>query len=167
MLAGLVPPDAAVLEFGSGNSTIWFATRFRVVYSVEHDPQWHGFVSDALRVHGLDNVRYFLHDSTSYARFEESANRLFDLIMIDGLDRAGCAVTALRRIKRGGTIYLDNSDKHPFGGDTRLAEERLAAGAKERTGQVLYFTDFAPGNLFCEQGMMVLLDQGPERIRRR
>jgi hypothetical protein len=79
--------------------------------------------------------------------------------------RSACVQTALQRIKPDAILYLDNSDKYPHGGDarlaeewyTRLTEEWLLTAARERGGRVLYFTDFAPTDLFVNQGMMVLL----------
>ena len=61
---------------------------------------------------------------------------------------------ALSRIKDDAVVYLDNSDKHPHGGDTRGAEDQLLAAAEDRGGRVLYFTDFAPTDLFVNQGML-------------
>jgi len=156
-LSELLPSSAVVLEFGSGNSTIWFAKHYGAVDSVEHDALWHAFVSKAIRTHSLNNVSYYLHQEPEYARFAETAGKRYDLIMIDGIVRSACAATALQRVKPDGIIYLDNSDKHPQGGDTRLAEERLLTAAEALQGQILYFTDFAPTDLFANQGMMLLL----------
>ena len=39
-LARMIRADWRVLEFGSGNSTLWWAQRVAAVVSVEHDPVW-------------------------------------------------------------------------------------------------------------------------------
>jgi hypothetical protein len=155
LLARLLPKEAAVLEFGSGNSTLWFGRHFKNVFSVEHDAEWHGRVQLMLRQAGLTNVHYFLHDEPAYAHFDEAAHRQYEFVLIDGIDRSACATTALQHVKVDSVLYLDNSDKHRE--DIRLAEELLLAAVRERGGRVKYFTDFSPTNFFGEQGMMVLL----------
>lgn len=47
-LARLVQPHWKVLEYGSGNSTRWWAARTAAVVSVEHDPGWAGALRRAL-----------------------------------------------------------------------------------------------------------------------
>lgn len=63
-----------------------------------------------------------------------------------GSNRTACVHTAINCVKLDTIFYLDNSDAHSHGDDTRLAEEALLAAAKKRGGRVLYFTDFAPTN---------------------
>jgi Methyltransferase domain len=157
LIGRLLPRRAAILEFGSGNSTLWYARHFGAVDSVEHDPKWHSVVSKTLRERGLSNVRCYLHTEETYPAFPETAGRQYDCIMIDGIRRSACALTAVQKIKSDGIIYLDNSDKHPTGGDTRLAEDCLVSFGKQQSARILYFTDFAPTDLFGNQGMMVLL----------
>lgn len=157
LLYRLLPRQTDVLEFGSGNSTIWFARHFRSVFSVEHDHQWYLYVKHALEKAELKNVHCVLREPSTYARFDQPCTgHLFDFVMLDGLDRSACAHAALRSLKPDAILYLDNSDKHPHGGDTRLAEQTLLSAAGERAGRVLYFTDFAPADFFVNQGMMLL-----------
>jgi predicted O-methyltransferase YrrM len=157
LLTRLLPREATVLEFGSGNSTVWFGRHFQSVFSVEHNADWHACVQLMLRQARLSNVHYFLHDEPAYSHFDEVAHRQFDFVLIDGIVRSACVVTALQRLKLDSVLYLDNSDKHPQGGDTRLAEEALLTAARERGGRVLYFTDFVPTDFAGNQGLMVLL----------
>ena len=77
--------------------------------------------------------------------------------MIDGSNRSACIQTAVNCLKPDAILYLYNSDKHPHGGDTRLAEEALLAAVRVRGGRMLYFTDFAPTDLFGNQGLAALL----------
>ena len=157
MLTRVLMRETEVLEFGSGNSTLWFARHFQTVFSVEHNAEWYSCVQLMLRKAGLNNVHYFLNDAPAYSGFKEAEGRQFDFVLVDGIIRSACVVTALQRVKPDSILYLDNSDKHPHGGDTRLAEEALLMAAHDRGGRVLYFTDFAPTDFFGNQGMMVLL----------
>lgn len=154
LLTRLLPREAAVLEFGSGSSTLWFGRHFQSVFSVEHDAEWYSQVQLMLRQAKLTNVHYFLHEEPAYSRFDEAADRQFDFVLIDGIVRSACVMTALQRVKPDSVLYLDNSDK---GGEIRLAEEALLTASRERSGRVLYFTDFSPTDFFGNQAMMVLL----------
>lgn len=81
----------------------------------------------------------------------------FDLIVVDGHQRSACMAHSTKLLKPGGILYLDNSDKHssPAGGDTRLAESYALAFAEEKSADIIYLTDFAPTQLFVQQGLMI------------
>jgi hypothetical protein len=54
----IVRPDMAVIEFGSGNSTLWLAGRVAALTSIEHHLDWHGFVAGKLTERGAGHVDY-------------------------------------------------------------------------------------------------------------
>jgi hypothetical protein len=155
VIAAFLGPDREVLEFGSGMSTMWFARKAGHVVSIEDDEAWHAAVGERLRAFG--NIDYrFSADRPSYVAL--APDKAYDLIMIDGSWREDCAEFAIRHLKPGGMIYLDNSDKADEGtktGDVPSACATLIAFA-ERTGSTtLEFTDFAPTQLFVQRGLMV------------
>lgn len=157
VIAGLLSPSARVLEFGSGYSTLWFARRCGEVLSIEDDPHWYATVQALLKREGAGHVRHELRSGDGYSRLDDVPDSYFDFVLVDGTDRAGCVATALRKVKPGGWIYLDNSDKDmtlPHG-DSRRADALLFAEAKRRGGESRYFTDFSPTNFFAEQGLLV------------
>ena len=49
------------LEFGSGRSTLFFASRVKELISVEHHEGWFKKISTLLEVEGMENVKYVLH----------------------------------------------------------------------------------------------------------
>src|SRR5919108_1783395 len=55
-LEGALDRSMIGLEWGSGRSTRWFASRLKHLTSVEHDSSWHERVRDALTRHGVSNV---------------------------------------------------------------------------------------------------------------
>src|ERR1700689_5131112 len=55
----LVPTDGG-LEWGSGKSTAWIASRIRHLTSMEHDPGWYDTVRRRLRESSVENVDYHL-----------------------------------------------------------------------------------------------------------
>jgi tRNA A58 N-methylase Trm61 len=138
----LLTADMTVLEYGSGNSTIFFATRVRHLTSVEHDSRWYSTVARELAQLGCKNVDYKLippgidtpllyslhqeyglpenefsvrRDYTKYFSFARSfPDHHFDMIMVDGRARIECAFNAIPKLKPGGIFVLDNSDRKRY-----------------------------------------------------
>ena len=103
-----------VFEYGSGNSTRFWARRAARVVSVEHNPAWYDRVRPLLPA----NCELMLEpDSDRYADAVRSYAEPFDVIVIDGLvtgrTRLKCARAAVRALRPGGMIILDNSDWLP------------------------------------------------------
>jgi hypothetical protein len=154
---GFLTPDKRAIEFGSGYSTPWLAQRCGFLLSLENDRGWFSVVQEMVSGPAFHHVRHEFREPDAFPRLDDIEDRSIDFILIDGWDRYGCAQSALAKIKAGGMIYLDNSDKDMTlpDGDTRRAEAALLSAARERGAEVRYFTDFAPTNFFAEQGMMV------------
>lgn len=113
-LAQLDFSGCRVFEYGTGNSTLFWAQRAREVVSVEHDPQWYDYVR--ARVPANAAVIYE-PDLQAYAAAIARVAGGFDVIVVDGparqLTRARAAAAALTRLNPGGLIILDNSDWLP------------------------------------------------------
>jgi predicted O-methyltransferase YrrM len=158
-------PTSRVLEFGSGMSTVWYARRAGEVVSIEDWEPWYRKVGDLLAREGLSNVRYrFASNPDEYVRpTREEAGEGFDFIMVDGSLRDRCVENTLGLLRPGGIIYLDNADKGvDIGtGDIPRARQLLIDFATARGADVRSFTDFAPTQLFAEQGLLVRLPSRP------
>lgn len=98
-----------VLEWGSGNSSDYFSKRCNAICSVEHNPDWYAIVKAKI----LANHTIILADENTYALKATEFGRLFDIIVIDGIERESCCNQALLLLKNGGIIILDNSERHP------------------------------------------------------
>lgn len=149
-----------VLEFGSGMSTIWYSKYAGYVCSIDNFRPWFDAVSIKINRLKIDNIKYrFAKDKESYISFMHDDEHGFDLIMIDGSYRSDCLAQACNKLKPGGILYLDNSDMDSSGqgGDMRLAEKYALNFAKEKKATVRYITDFAPTQLFVQQGLMIQL----------
>lgn len=64
--------------------------------------------------------------------------------------REDCVKVALRKLRTGGSIYLDNTDMSVVRG----AERALLREVKARGGRVRYFVDFSPATLIVQQGLL-------------
>ncbi|WP_456403778.1 hypothetical protein [Hydrogenimonas sp.] len=102
-----------LFEFGSGNSTLWYARRVNRVVSLEHDYRW--FVEYKERV--PDNVSLFyreLEEGGAYAKFLETMDHLFDIVVVDGRERVECIRHTVGSLKEGGVIVLDDSERESY-----------------------------------------------------
>ncbi len=151
-------PQSRVLEFGSGMSTLWYAMHAGRVYSVEDNKLWFDKINHIIKEKKLNNITYmYTHDHYEYCTFCNSDTEGFDLIMIDGKYRSMCIENVFKLVRPGGIIYLDNSDKDSAGngGDMRKAESLLRSFSQQRKAKLFEITDFAPTQLFVQQGLLV------------
>ncbi len=99
--------DKTVFEYGSGNSTCFWAARCRKLVSVEDNREWY----DKIRGKLPDNVEYhLLEESQEYINSINNYDNEFDVVVIDGSHRYECAVEALGKLRDDGFVLLDNSD---------------------------------------------------------
>ena len=75
--------NKSVMEFGAGQSTLWWASRAKKVMSAESDQKWLNYVQLKLPA----NARAFLLPDDLAGLKEEIAGETFDFIVIDGLNR--------------------------------------------------------------------------------
>lgn len=103
-----------VFEYGSGNSSIWWAAKCRSLTSIESDAQWYEKIRSAAAATGKINYRLAL-DKNSYVRQDEISEA--DVVIIDGLYRPECADFILSKISSGSwnpeLLIFDNSDWYP------------------------------------------------------
>jgi hypothetical protein len=133
--------DMIGFEYGSGNSTIFFAKHLKNLVCIEHNQDWFNTVKANLKKLNLTNVDYrFIpmskdaglnHDYTFYKDFnlteqdfqirseyhdyfsfvKEYPDNHFDFIMVDGRARVECCLNAIPKLKSNGIFVLDNSDR--------------------------------------------------------
>lgn len=99
--------SSQVFEFGSGNSSFWWARRAREVVSVEDNYAWFTFVKDKI----LENQRLiFAKSKEEYLNSLKDSPNKFDVIIVDGNHRLECCEIAINKIENNGIIILDNTD---------------------------------------------------------
>lgn len=117
-LTNYLKPDMTVFEYGSGGSTLFFSKHAKQVVSVEHDERWHKKVLPKINKNSAANVDYILHVPNKITKTNKYVNSVstypnnfFDLVLVDGLDRNDCCSAAISKIKKGGYLVLDDSDR--------------------------------------------------------
>jgi hypothetical protein len=122
-----------LLEYGSGNSTIWFSQFANRVISVEGRAEWYQKVKKMIMVAKVKNVELFIvppestHDEANYLqrnrgrtidygypkdfttyihfinRFEENS---LDVLFVDGYVRSEIIKHGMNKVREGGLIFL-------------------------------------------------------------
>lgn len=96
----------SVLEFGSGQSTLWWSKQAAKVIAFENDPAWYERVKKSLPENASVNLISDWFMRSDPLKGGES----FDIIVVDGLDRARATELAISHIASGGAIIIDNSE---------------------------------------------------------
>lgn len=149
----------SVLEFGSGNSTIWFAKRAAVLHTVEHNAEWHRRVQGLLA--GTSKRGTVIHElrerEEDYTTFRANSDQQWDIILIDGIWRLPVARYHVDKLAPSGILYLDNSDAETSTDAEREIPELLVfldEWAQRTNRKMQIYTDFSPTVLHATQGRL-------------
>lgn len=134
-------PEFKVFEFGGGGSTLFFCKNVAEVVTVEDNAEWFNILTETVRSKGYQNWKGFfvspelLSDAGPRAHsnpadfkssvrgleqmsFEQYARTIdpfqyeyFDLILVDGRARPSCIQQAIPRLKKGGLLVVDNTER--------------------------------------------------------
>jgi hypothetical protein len=134
-------PDFKVFEFGGGGSTLFFCKNVAEVVTVEDHAEWFKTLTETVQAKGYQNWRGFFvspepvndartRDHANPADFKSSVSGLenmsfenyartidqfpsayFDLILVDGRARPSCIQQAIPRLKKGGLLVVDNTER--------------------------------------------------------
>jgi hypothetical protein len=132
ILASLLHQDDCVLEFGSGNSTLWLAKRVREVHAVEHDQEWAARMTASAPHNVTLHWRRpaFPHHSgtpaqsgqfVDYLQVPSLLGRTFDACLVDGRARIESAMSAANWLKTGAWLFFHDWFRRPRY-TSRLAE---------------------------------------------
>lgn len=107
-------PNATVLEFGSGASTLWIAERTTNLYSVENCAGWYNKITNLLSNGNYNKVDYLLKETPYYNVCDQFPDNFFDLVIVDGRNRKGCIAHSIPKLKPGGILMLDNAERRYY-----------------------------------------------------
>lgn len=142
--------NMTVYEWGSGGSTLFWSNHVTKVVSVEHDKDWFRKLQTLLST--KKNVDYKLIEPATDDTYNASlvadpkaffskdpdfagynfANYVsdidqypddsFDIVVVDGRARPACVFHAIKKIKKGGYLLLDNSEREHYQQAIKLLE---------------------------------------------
>jgi len=116
-----------LFEWGTGDSTFWYAERVRKLYSVTDSVATASWVRDEIFVREFQNTEiilankdaedqegYIVEPGKSMKRYchsiERFPTRSFDCIIIDGYKREKCLPLAMQSIKHAGVIIMTETN---------------------------------------------------------
>lgn len=166
--------EMKVFEYGSGGSTLFWSSRVKDIISVEHDKPWFEKIKAELAREQTKNVNYILsesHDISDFGKkqiqiatdyissdpnytgksFEAYVKTIdnfpdenFDVIVIDGRARPSCILHSLKKVKRGGYLVVDNSERKYYLAGFDFSKWK----SRNFFGPVPYSCDFSKTTIF-------------------
>ena len=100
----------SVFEFGSGNSTFFYAKYAGKVVSVEHDQEWYNKIVTT-KPDNAEMIFTELKPNGDYCRMPVKLDQKFDIIIVDGRDRVNCCKQAVNALTPEGVVVLDDSER--------------------------------------------------------
>ena len=129
--------DMLCFEWGSGGSTVFLAQRSPGAITIDHDPEWYRITEQALEYNEVwefadlkliepedGEVEGYLsafseeYKGKNFERYVKSIDihgkNTFDLVMVDGRSRSACLRHAAPKVKSGGLLVLDDSNRRRY-----------------------------------------------------
>jgi hypothetical protein len=113
----------AVFEFGSGNSTLYYANKVATVDSVDHDKFWYDKIKSSMP-HNVNLFYCELGDGNAYSNYAAKTNKLYDIIIVDGMNRVECCLNNIDALKSTGVMVLDDSERDEYDAATTFLMEK-------------------------------------------
>jgi predicted O-methyltransferase YrrM len=108
-----------ILEFGGGQSTLWWSQRAAQVVTIEEDLDWYRHLAQAPPANV--QLRHVEADTTTRSTTEvlavierASGGAPFDVIVVDGHLRREVFAASFSLLATGGAIIFDNADGYGF-----------------------------------------------------
>jgi hypothetical protein len=110
---GRLNKNLDVFEFGTGNSTLYYAQRVNSVNTVEHDFDWynkmHNDIPANVTLHFCD-----FENKDAYEAFPLNSGRQYDIMIVDAKSRVKCCLKNLAALKPSGIIILDDTEREEY-----------------------------------------------------
>jgi hypothetical protein len=127
-----LPAGSMVFEYGGGGSTMWLEDHGATVTVVEHDPEWYGQLTRDVSAQtelvmkraqpageiGSDVSAGFFDGYV--AAIDGQPEGGLDLVIVDGRARVACVRAAMGKVKTGGLLLLDDSDRDRYAPAVRM-----------------------------------------------
>lgn len=109
---GRLKPDFSVFEYGSGNSTLFFAGKLKHVVSVEYDKFWLEKIKNKMP----ENVdlKFIDLEGDKYEKAILEETKKFEIILIDGRKRIKCLKIVLNHLSDDGVVIFDDTEREKY-----------------------------------------------------
>lgn len=131
--------EQRVFEFGSGNSTVFFAEKCQSIHSIEHHQEWYQ-LGVSQKPENAELTFIELDKDGKYCRAAKDTEKTYDIVIIDGRDRVNCCKQSVEALSLQGVIILDDSER------TKYQEARDIL--KNQGFKELLFSGISPGYFY-------------------
>jgi hypothetical protein len=109
--------DWEIFEYGSGDSTKWWAKRCKSIVSVDHDKRF--FEPQHPILEKISNVTHLFRDlivckDCNYVQTVNETDDKYDLIIIDGRNRVLSTHEALKHLKPKCAVIFDDTHREEY-----------------------------------------------------
>ncbi|WP_017293780.1 class I SAM-dependent methyltransferase [Geminocystis herdmanii] len=109
-----IKSDFVVFEYGSGQSTLWWAKKINQLISIESNKDWFNYLRSTL-IKDPKIILKLIEEPDVYIKtINEFPDKYFDVIIIDGDNREECAKEAYSHLKEDGFIIFDDTDRSSY-----------------------------------------------------
>lgn len=150
-ISGRLNDGMLVVEFGAGNSTLFFASKVKRVFSVESNELWVKDLAPQLPNNAeVSYQSYNPADSMQYVTAADSQLAFADIVLVDGPETSETLKHVAKAIGPKGVIALDNADREQYQesassllmmGYRRLDFVGMCPGAARKSVTALFYRD--------------------------
>jgi hypothetical protein len=106
--------DMTIFEYGSGNSTLFYAKKVKEVVAVENDKGWLDTIKNQMPANVTLIFEELKNNDDRYSKAAMITGKHFDMIVVDGRERVKCMINAVECLSDRGVMVLDNSDRESY-----------------------------------------------------
>lgn len=114
-----LPENGKMLEWGSGDSTLWFKANLKegqTIHSIEHSKKYAELAGAhfvPVKAGTNATIKEEIPDvgSTDYVWYPRKLNEKFDVILVDGIVRNLCLLVSTIFLKEGGVVFLHDAHR--------------------------------------------------------
>lgn len=113
-----------MLEWGSGNSTLYFSGIVKKILTIEHKKHWVNILEKIIKVYNINNISiYHIPDQKGKCRFEQfkdyvnfpvKMNLNFNKVLIDGRARKYCAKSIYNIIDNDTIVFIHDFNREDY-----------------------------------------------------
>jgi hypothetical protein len=119
--------DDVLLEWGSGNSTLYFSGLVKKVITIEHDVDWVNTLSEVIKAYNVDNIE--IHQISTHSpepipcRYEQFKDYIeyvkknefkFTKVLIDGRARKYCAKSIHDYVSENVIVFIHDFNRPDY-----------------------------------------------------
>jgi len=166
--------NISVLEFGSGQSTLWWQERCLKISSFENDEKWFKHIHKF--IHKKNSLNLVQNNKLTDQQLNIIKSERFDVLIIDGsYDRFEALNLSINYLSEKGIVIIDNSEGYYTGkGQDKYGYFPMLKLMKEKKFCRIDFFGYAPGviiphstSIFFKENSFIFDQDNLPKISRR